>query len=81
MYVVQAEDGMSALHLAAQSGHCDVVRYLVENTELDINSLDDGGWTAMVWAAEHRHLETVRYLLAKGTDPNKRDNVSENTSS
>ena len=75
-YCLQAEDGMTALHVAAQSGHCNVVEYLVEQACVPLNSQDDGGWTAMVWAAEHRHLDCVRYLLARGTDPNIRDNVS-----
>ena len=36
---------------------------------------DDGGWTPVIWAAEHRHLQTVRYLLNMKADPNIRDNV------
>ena len=67
---------MTALHVSAQSGHCSLVQYLVEVAVVPLNTQDDGGWTAMVWAAEHRHLDCVRYLLAKGTDPNIRDNVS-----
>jgi ankyrin repeat protein len=67
---------MTALHVAAQSGHVSVVQYLVEHAHTPLNAQDDGGWTAMVWAAEHRHLDCVRYLLARGTDPNIRDNVS-----
>ena len=67
---------MTALHLAAQAGKVETVQYLVEQGKVDLNCRDDGGWTAMVWGAEHRHLEVVKYLLAAGADPNVRDNVS-----
>ena len=36
---------------------------------------DDGGWTPIVWAAEHRNLDAVQYLLSKGADPGIRDDV------
>ena len=36
---------------------------------------DDGGWSPIVWAAEHRNLDAVQYLLSKGADPGICDDV------
>ena len=38
---------------------------------------DDGGWTPIIWSAEHRHIDTVKYLVEAGADPNLKDNVSQ----
>ena len=37
---------------------------------------DDGGYTPLIWAAEHEQLEVVKYLLKRNADPNLRDSVS-----
>ena len=37
---------------------------------------DDGGWTSLIWAAEHKNHECVKFLLSGGGDPNIKDNVS-----
>jgi len=36
---------------------------------------DNGGWTPIVWAAEHRNIDAVQYLLSKGADPRICDDV------
>lgn len=72
----KGQDGMTALHLAAKSGNIEACYYLLSNptTPNDyINSTDDGGWTALVWAAEHNHLDVVLYLLSRHADPLIRD--------
>jgi len=43
---------------AAESGHLDVVKYLVEKGA-DVHADDDG---ALRWAAESGHLDVVKYL-------------------
>lgn len=38
---------------------------------------DSGGWTPIIWAAEHKHIEVIRMLLTRGADVTLTDNVSD----
>lgn len=54
---------MTALHLAAKSGNVEACYYLISNPNTPhsyIDTVDDGRWTPLVWAAEHCHTEVVR---------------------
>ena len=42
--------GRTPLALAAQWGHTEVVRFLLKETDLDINCVDDGQWTPLISA-------------------------------
>ncbi|XP_063216055.1 histone-lysine N-methyltransferase EHMT2 isoform X2 [Bacillus rossius redtenbacheri] len=69
-------DGMTALHLAAKGGHLEECKLLLMVSNLPrgyVNSLDEGRWTPLVWAAEHSHEDIVRFLLEKRADPLIRD--------
>lgn len=63
--VVAAEDhqGRSCLHLAAQAGFTDIVKFLIEKHRLGTEKTDKEGNTALHWAVEYGHLSTVRTLL------------------
>ncbi|XP_069690124.1 histone-lysine N-methyltransferase EHMT2 isoform X2 [Periplaneta americana] len=74
--MIKGGDGMTALHLAAKAGNIDSCHCLlsVANTGRSyIDSVDDGGWTPLVWAAEHCHVDVARYLLQNRADPLIRD--------
>ncbi|KAI3325913.1 ankyrin repeat-containing domain protein [Xylariaceae sp. AK1471] len=75
--------GRHALHYAAQGGRLQVVKRIFELLpELDVDTRDIDGWTALCWVArgttswvmEHRASEptdpvnVVRYLLERGAD-------------
>lgn len=67
---------MTPLHLAAKCGNLKACELLLEaavHTRGYINTADDGGWTALVWACEHAHLEVVKFLVVKGADPMLQD--------
>lgn len=59
--------GSTALMIAAQHGHLDVVRFLLELPGADINSVNSYGSTALMASAFHGHLDVVR-LLAQHPD-------------
>ncbi|XP_012287213.1 histone-lysine N-methyltransferase EHMT2 isoform X2 [Orussus abietinus] len=73
---LKGEDGMTALHMAAKSGHLDVCQIILSECNIPktlIDSVDDGGWTSLIWACEFCHTEVARFLLEKKCDPLIRD--------
>jgi ankyrin repeat protein len=56
---------VNLLLLAAQYGHMEVIKKLLE-FHSDINSLNQGGLSALHFAANSGHIEIVNYLLEKG---------------
>ena len=69
---LKSDDGMTALHLAAQNGHLECTHIILGANNLPrnhINVKDDGGWTPLVWACEHKHEAVIRYLIEQGADP------------
>lgn len=60
---VQAEDGCSALHVAASWGRLDLIHLLVCNGA-DIEIRDEDGCSAADLAAEHQHAQCEEWLRA-----------------
>ncbi|XP_076862360.1 histone-lysine N-methyltransferase EHMT2 isoform X2 [Brachyhypopomus gauderio] len=67
------EDGSTGLHHAAKLGNLEIVTLLLNTGQVDINAQDSGGWTPIIWAAEHRHTEVIRALLNRGADVTLKD--------
>ncbi len=62
---------------ASERGHVDYVEAVLERTDIDVNHVNDLGWTALLEAVilgdgGRRHQEVVRILLANGADPDDR---------
>ena len=55
--------GKSALILAGEKGHQDIVRSLVQHPGVEINMKDQDGYTGLIWAADNGHLEAVTEFL------------------
>lgn len=77
--IQKGTDGMTALHLAAKSANLEALQILLDNyrecvslyqLEKFLNASDDGGWTAIVWAADLGNAEMVSALLNCGANPN-----------
>ncbi|KAG7457548.1 hypothetical protein MATL_G00228510 [Megalops atlanticus] len=67
------EDGSTGLHHAAKLGNLEIVTLLLGTGQVDINAQDSGGWTPIIWAAEHRHIDVIRALLNRGADVTLKD--------
>ena len=53
--------------LFLRSGHCDIVRFLLDQG-VDVNTADNDDWTSLHSAAQAGHLECVRVLIKAGAD-------------
>jgi ankyrin repeat protein len=58
--------GESVLFDAAYAGHLEVVRYLVEDCNVDPHITDSKGSSAISWAFQQKHDAIVQYLQMKG---------------
>uniref|UniRef100_A0A8C6SVS9 Euchromatic histone-lysine N-methyltransferase 2 n=1 Tax=Neogobius melanostomus TaxID=47308 RepID=A0A8C6SVS9_9GOBI len=66
---VYHEDGYTGLHHAAKLGNLEIVNMLLETGQVDVNCFQDsGGWTPIIWAAEHKHIKVIKSLLNRGAD-------------
>ena len=64
----------SALHYAAENGHLELIKLLVQTGE-DVNIADNDGETALHWAALNNHMEAAKLLFNLGIDANKTNNL------
>uniref|UniRef100_A0A8C3HDG9 [histone H3]-lysine(9) N-methyltransferase n=1 Tax=Chrysemys picta bellii TaxID=8478 RepID=A0A8C3HDG9_CHRPI len=71
---VYSKDGSTCLHHAAKCGNLAMVSLLLATGQVDVNAQDNGGWTPIIWAAEHKHIEVIRMLLTRGADVTLTDN-------
>jgi|GEM_PF-1730184 len=67
----KAIDYSAALQLAAQRGQLNIVKYMLEELNADINSSTNEGETALIFAATKNHLKVAEYLLDKGANIDK----------
>ncbi len=67
---VKDKQGRNILHHAAFGGSKLMVKFLLENVSgIDINSVDDDGWTALHWACKGGSPIVVQILLNGGAIP------------
>lgn len=65
--------GGTALIPAAEHGYTDVVKELLEKTDIDVNHVNNLGWTALLEAiilndGDVKQQETIRMLIQHGAD-------------
>lgn len=70
--------GGTALIPAAERGHVEIVQELLTRTDIDVNHVNNLGWTALLEAiilgdGGPRHTAVVRYLVEAGADANLAD--------
>ncbi|GAA5980401.1 hypothetical protein JCM10908_001642 [Rhodotorula pacifica] len=66
--------GLAPIHFAAQNGHEDVVKWLVEEAGALPDFEDADGETPLHKAALRGHLDVCRFLLSRQVDVNAADN-------
>ena len=69
--------GLNALHLASQGNYPNMIVILVEKYNLDVNSKDNKGNTALHWAVYKNSRQAVDYLIYYNVDINLKDNDGE----
>ena len=62
----KTDDGVTPVFIAAQNGHFEVVRFLVESGANKDQGRIDAGGTSLYSAAYNGHLEVVRFLVESG---------------
>ncbi|XP_046544209.1 histone-lysine N-methyltransferase EHMT1-like [Haliotis rubra] len=72
------DDAYNALHWGCQSGHLDVVKYLLSLCSLDINSRGQGGETPLMKAAFRGHRVVFEFLVRKGANVSQADDDGNN---
>jgi ankyrin repeat protein len=63
------KDGITALMLAAESGHLEIAQLLVEQGAI-VDVADDEDLTPLLNAVKGGHEDIARYLLKHGANPN-----------
>lgn len=65
--IINEEDNVqSALHIAIDKNHMDIVNMLLDNPSIDINIADSDGFTPVIYAINNNKLELVKKLVDKG---------------
>ncbi len=70
--------GGTALIPACERGHVEVVKYLLTETTVDVNHINNLGWTCLLEAiilsdGGARHQEIVKFVIGHGADVNIAD--------
>jgi len=69
----QDQNAFYLLHYAVDDGLVDVAKILIEKGKIPLNTLDQGGWSALHLAAGHNNIELITLLTGKGADVNIKD--------
>jgi ankyrin repeat protein len=68
------EDECTCLMIAANNGHLDICRLLIDKGAQVTAKISDG-WTPLHYAASHGHVEIVRLFCDHEADVEARDNI------
>lgn len=70
------KEDLNALMYAAYHNHAGVANVLIE-FNVDVNTTDYQGWSALHWSADRDHIEVVKLLLERGCKINLKGNRAE----
>ncbi|KAI3957782.1 hypothetical protein MKX01_007613 [Papaver californicum] len=67
---IKDDNGVGVIHFAAEEGHINVLKYLIDELGLDVNMKNDAtGQSPLYHAVLGGNINTVDYLLGKGANP------------
>ena len=66
---MQFQDSHAALILAAQKGHIDIIKYLIESNAYADMQFEDGH-SALILAAQNGHSDIMKYLIEANANVN-----------
>ena len=66
--------GFTPLISASYKGHLDIVTYLVEECQADVNKVDKENESPLALACSGQHFAVIDYLYKRGADVNVADN-------
>ncbi|WCR59442.1 MAG: Phosphocholine transferase AnkX [Wolbachia endosymbiont of Ctenocephalides felis wCfeF] len=69
---VENNCGQTPLHIAAENGWLNIVKYLIDK-DANINAKGEYGWTPLHIAAKNGKLDMIKYLTNKGANINAKD--------
>ncbi|XP_046543661.1 ankyrin repeat domain-containing protein 50-like [Haliotis rubra] len=72
------DDGNSVLHFACRGGHLDLVKYLLSQSSVDINSWDRDGKTPLMKAVICRQRDVLELLVRMGANMSRVDDDGNN---
>ena len=55
--------GWTALHAASYFGQIEIVKYLVEDLDINVNQTNVNGWHSLIFAVYGGQLEVIDFLL------------------
>ena len=75
---LKTNDGVNCLHIAAEQGHLNLCKVLIEKHKFDLNMADNYGWTALHRSSKNGSYELLTYFADRVTDIHCKTNDGEN---
>ena len=75
---LKTDDGRNCLHIAAEGGHLNLRKKLLEKHKFDVNMSDNNGLTALHFSSMNGSYELVIYFVGAGTDIHLKSNDGRN---
>ena len=60
-------------HECAQVGNIEILKYLLDNKHIEIDIVDEDGWTPLHYACNLSRHEVVKFLISRGANVNALD--------
>lgn len=67
---IKTIDGINCLHIAADSGHLNLCKKLINKHKFDAQMANNDGFTALHYSAKSGSYDLLKYFADLGTDIN-----------